>query len=191
MAFHHRNSWGRIKIVLCQAMEIRETFYITIHYIVKAKKKTFHVWIEKMQVSRLKSATANHAFRLWTLMLSTNHLFNRLAINLHVTLNRIQLLHCQRWWVHGIWCFVITLQLVCFQLSLHCHLNQHRHVWQNQQMTIFTLSCCPTTSLRFSSVLKVVPPSFFFHTPSQMHWRHWNGGEVVAYRKIIRFKDSS
>ena len=43
-----------------------------------------------MQVSRLKSAKENHAYILWTLMLSTNYLLNRLAINLHVTLNRVQ-----------------------------------------------------------------------------------------------------
>ena len=59
------------------------------------------------------------------------------------------MLHSQRWWVHGIWCFLTTLQLVYFQLSLHYHLNQHRHFWQKQQLTIFALSCCTTRSLRF------------------------------------------
>ena len=65
------------------------------------------------------------------------------------------LLHSQRWWVHGIWYFVTTLQLVCFQLSLHYHLHQLRHFWQKQQMTIFAVSCCPTSSLRFFCVIKV------------------------------------
>ena len=76
----------------------------------------------------------------------------------------MQLLHSQRWWVHGIWWFVTTLQLVCFQLSLHCHLNQHRHVWQNQQMTIFTLSYCPTISLHFFVFLKWFHLLYFSHS---------------------------
>ena len=75
-----------------------------------------------------------------------------------------QLLHSQRLWVQGMWCFVTTLQLVCFQLSLHYHLNQLRHFWQKQQMTIFALNCCPTSSLRFFVFLKCFSSSFFSHS---------------------------
>ena len=75
-----------------------------------------------------------------------------------------QLLHSQRWWVQGMWCFMTTLQLVCFQLSLHYHLNQLRHFWQKQQMTIFALNCCPTSSLRFFVFLKCFSSSLFSHS---------------------------
>ena len=85
-----------------------------------------------------------------------------------------QLLHSQRWWVQGMWCFVTTLQLFCFQLSLHYHLNQHRHFWQKQQMTIFALNCCPTSSLRFIVFLKWFSSLFshsFTNVLTSSKWR--------------------
>ena len=45
MAFHHRNSWGRIKIVSCQAIKIRETWgkhFIFTSHLYESKKKSLN-----------------------------------------------------------------------------------------------------------------------------------------------------
>jgi len=70
-------------------------------------------------------------------------------------------------------------------------LHQQRHFRQKQQMTIFAFSRFPTSGLPFFVFLMwFSPPSFFLTFANAIVKVHFLR-EIVAYRKVIRFKDST